>query len=106
MTGLIGFANSGGLGIALPQDIFAWNRGRTGGALDLREGFGYAPDDLAFGVDYHPLWVSETVEYYGPLEPEMGRWITSGSVSTSYVLYSPYSSASAHLDSCQSPTYA
>ena len=25
MTGLVSFANSGGLGLALPQDIFGWN---------------------------------------------------------------------------------
>ena len=43
MTGLIGFANNGGLGLALPQDIFAFNNGGTGGALDLREPFGVMP---------------------------------------------------------------
>src|SRR5690606_3014281 len=37
MGGLIGFANNGGLGLALPYNIFAFNDGGTGGALDLRE---------------------------------------------------------------------
>jgi hypothetical protein len=37
MTGLIDFANGGGKGLSLPQDIFAFNSGGTGGALDLRD---------------------------------------------------------------------
>jgi len=37
MTGLVSFANSGGLGLSLPADFFAWNNGGTGGALDLRD---------------------------------------------------------------------
>ena len=31
MAGLVGFANGGGLGLALPADIFDWNNGGTGG---------------------------------------------------------------------------
>ena len=34
MSGLVGFANIGGLGLSLPDDIFAWNDGGTGGALE------------------------------------------------------------------------
>jgi hypothetical protein len=37
MTGLVAFANGGGLGLSLPDDFFAWNGGGTGGALDLRD---------------------------------------------------------------------
>jgi hypothetical protein len=37
MTGLVAFANGGGLGLSLPDDYFAWNGGGTGGALDLRD---------------------------------------------------------------------
>ena len=37
MTGLIDFANNGGVGLSLPTDIFAWNNGGAGGALDLHD---------------------------------------------------------------------
>ena len=39
MTGLVGFANGGGLDLSLPVDIFAWNNGGAGGALDLHDYF-------------------------------------------------------------------
>jgi Putative Ig domain len=57
MTGLIAFANGGGAGLALPADIFAWNDGGTGGALDLH--------DYAMGGDvgYYPQWVDNTRAY-------------------------------------------
>jgi hypothetical protein len=31
MSGLVAFANDGGLGLALPTDTFAWNNGGSGG---------------------------------------------------------------------------
>jgi hypothetical protein len=37
MEGLVTFANLGGKGLSLPTDIFAWNNGGTGGALDLHD---------------------------------------------------------------------
>jgi hypothetical protein len=57
MTGLVGFANGGGLGLSLPLNIFAWNNGGTGGALDLH--------DYAMGGDvgYYPDWVNNTRAY-------------------------------------------
>jgi len=57
MNGLIGFANAGGLGLSLPDDIFAWNNGGSGGALDLH--------DRAMGGDvgYYPQWVNNTTNY-------------------------------------------
>lgn len=57
MTGLVGFANGGGKGLALPSDIFAWNNGGSGGALDLH--------DYAMGGDagYYPDWVQNTTNY-------------------------------------------
>ncbi|RLC53660.1 MAG: hypothetical protein DRH89_10375, partial [Candidatus Cloacimonadota bacterium] len=57
MSGLLGFANAGGLGLSLPTDIFVWNNGGTGGALDLH--------DYAMGGDcgYYPQWVNETETY-------------------------------------------
>jgi hypothetical protein len=67
MTGLVGFANGGGLGLSLPQDIFAWNSGGTGGALDLRDGV------MAGDVGYYPQWVDETRDYLGAPDPATGR---------------------------------
>ena len=57
MSGLVDFANGGGRGLALPEDVFAWNDGGSGGALDL--------DDYAMGGDvgYYPQWYNNTVTY-------------------------------------------
>lgn len=63
MTGLVGFANGGGLGLSLPNDIFAWNNGGSGGALDLEEGDGYGTGWLDHDCGYYPNWVNETREY-------------------------------------------
>ena len=63
MTGLVAFANGGGLGLTLPDDIFAWNNGGTGGALDLEEGDGYGTGWLDHDCGYYPAWVTETEEY-------------------------------------------
>ncbi|HDQ72650.1 MAG TPA: DUF11 domain-containing protein [Chloroflexi bacterium] len=67
MTGLVSFANGGGKGLSLPQDIFAWNNGGTDGALDLH--------DRAMGGDvgYYPQWVNNTRDYLGTPDPETGR---------------------------------
>ena len=67
MNGLVNFANVGGLGLALPDDIFAWNRGGAGGALDLH--------DYAMGGDvgYYPQWEDNTREYLGDPDPATGR---------------------------------
>jgi hypothetical protein len=67
MTGLVAFANGGGLGLDLPHDIFAWNSGGAGGALDLR--------DYAMGGDvgYYPDWVNNTKTYLGNPDPATGR---------------------------------
>ena len=63
MTGLVDFANNGGLGLSLPQDIFEWNNGGTNGALDLEEGDGYGSGWLDHDCGYYPEWVNETREY-------------------------------------------
>jgi len=57
MTGLVAFANGGGLGLSLPDNIFAYNNGGTGGTLDLH--------DYAMGGDcgYYPQWVNNTRAY-------------------------------------------
>ncbi len=57
MTGLVAFANGGGRGMSHAADIFAWNNGGTGGALDLHD---YA---MAGDVGYYPQWVNETRSY-------------------------------------------
>ena len=57
MSGLVGFANGGGKGLALPQDLFAWNYGGHEGALDLRDGV------LCNDVGYYPDWVVCTSNY-------------------------------------------
>jgi len=62
MTGLIGFANNGGLGLSHPQDIFKWNNGGTDGALDLEEGDGYGTGWLDHDCGYSG-WVDETRTY-------------------------------------------
>jgi hypothetical protein len=63
----VAFANGGGLGRDLPHDIFAWNSGGAGGALDLR--------DYAMGGDvgYYPDWVNNTKTYLGNPDPATGR---------------------------------
>ncbi|NQT94115.1 MAG: DUF4832 domain-containing protein, partial [Lentisphaerae bacterium] len=57
MSGLVDFANGGGKGLSLPTDIFEWNNGGTGGALDLH--------DYAMGGDvgYYPDWYDNTTGY-------------------------------------------
>ena len=57
MSGLVGFANGGGKGLSLPEDIFAWNNEGSGGALDLHD---YAMCD---DVGYYPAWVQCTRNY-------------------------------------------
>jgi uncharacterized repeat protein (TIGR01451 family) len=66
MAELVSFANNGGLGLALPQDIFAFNNGGTDGALDLREVTW--PD-----AGLYPQWVDETRAYLGTPDPATGR---------------------------------
>ena len=63
MTGLVGFADAGGLGLSLPAGFFAWNDGGLGGALDLMEGDGYGSGPLDQDCGYYPNWVNETREY-------------------------------------------
>lgn len=57
MTGLVGFANGGGLSLSLPENIFAWNNGGTDDALDLHD---YA---MSGDVGYYPDWVNNTRTY-------------------------------------------
>jgi hypothetical protein len=59
MTGLVGVANNGGLGLSLPTDIFAWDNGGTNGALDLHDYF--AVGDL--GNPDRSTWAQRTRAY-------------------------------------------
>ncbi|MBD3383971.1 hypothetical protein GF407_03500 [candidate division KSB1 bacterium] len=63
MQGLIAFANNGGKGLDLPDDIFAFNNGGSGGALDLEEGDGYGSGWLDHDCGYYPNWIQETRIY-------------------------------------------
>jgi len=57
MDGLVSFANGGGLGLSLPQDIFE--------GLYVRE---TSPD-----AGYYPTWVDNTRNYLGIPDPVTGR---------------------------------
>ncbi len=63
MNGLIAFANAGGLRTAYPKNLFRWNRGGRGGALDLREGDGYGRGAMKMDCGYYPDWVNETRKF-------------------------------------------
>ena len=65
MNGLVAFANGTGCGGAYTATpgLFTWNRGGTGGALDLREGDGYGSGDLDHDCGYYPNWIEETRAY-------------------------------------------
>ncbi len=88
MTGLIDFANGGGLGLSLPTDIFAWNNGGSGGALDLH--------DYAMGGDcgYYPQWYNNTVNYLASnSDVNVIIWSWCGQVDEKYaagLLFSDY----------------
>jgi hypothetical protein len=45
------------LGLSLPNNIFAWNNGGSGGALDLHDGA------MGGDVGYYPQWVNNTRAY-------------------------------------------
>ncbi len=81
MTGLVGFANAGGKGLSLGRNIFAWNHGGTGGALDLHD---YA---MADDVGYFPQWVNSTRAYLndpGNAPTNVVMWSWCGQVSSKY----------------------
>jgi hypothetical protein len=67
MTGLVSFASGGGLDLSLPADIFAWNDGGTGGALDLED---YA---MPLDLGYYPGWVNGTRDFLGDPDTQTGR---------------------------------
>jgi hypothetical protein len=81
MTGLVEFANGGGLGLSLPDDIFAWNNGGTDGALDLHD---YA---MSGDAGYYPDWVDNTRDYLDDPDNEDVNviiWSWCGQVDAKY----------------------
>jgi len=63
MNGLVAFMNANG---ATPN-LYAWNNGGTGGALDLHDGA------MAGDVGYYPDWVNYTRTYLGTPDGVTGR---------------------------------
>jgi len=63
MNGLIAFMNGKGY----THNLYAWNKGGTGGALDLHD---YA---MSGDVGYYPDWVNNTRRYLGNPDPVTGR---------------------------------
>ena len=61
MNGLVAFANGGGRGLTLPADIFAYNNGGTGGALDLADTPFSGANDL--GNPDRTEWATATRDY-------------------------------------------
>jgi hypothetical protein len=98
MTGLINFANNGGKELSLPDSIFAWNNGGSGGALDLHD---YA---MSGDVGYYPDWVNETRSYLDdPSNSDVNviMWSWCGQVSGKYcsgVLWDEYLSPMTQLE--------
>ena len=96
MNGLVEFANNGGKGLSLPDNIFAFNNGGTGGALDLEDGDGYGDGWLDHDCGYYPNWVEETREYLNdPSHSDVNviMWSWCGQVSSKYssgVLWDEY----------------
>lgn len=103
MSGLVAFMN----GLGYPEDLYAWNEGGTGGALDLDD---YAMDG---DVGYYPDWVNNTRAYLGPVDPATGRgtgvnaevnviiWSWCGQIEEKYVantLFSEYLDPMAQLE--------
>lgn len=97
MSGLVGFANGGGLGLSLPDNIFAWNNGGTGGALDLH--------DYAMGGDcgYYPQWVNNTRNYLGVPDLETGRGTNNSDVNV--IIWSWCGQASGRTEQSMIDTY-
>jgi len=75
MAALVSFANNGGLGLSLPENIFQFSAsGNNGGAyLHLFEGDEYGDGELDHDCGYFPQWVDETRAYLGNPNPDTGR---------------------------------
>lgn len=98
MTGLVAFADGGGKSMQYGPKMFAWNRGGTGGALDLH--------DYAMGGDagYYPQWVNNTRSYLdasGHEDVNVVMWSWCGQVDSKYAagrLFSEYLTPMSQLE--------
>jgi hypothetical protein len=104
MSGLVAFANAGGLGFSYSQDLFTWNGGGSGGALDLQEGSGYGAGPLSNDCGYYPDWVIETRDFLNnPANSEINViiWSWCGQVTsrTNETIVSTYLEPMAQLES-------
>lgn len=97
MTGLVDFANGGGLGLLFPTDIFQWNNGGSGGALDFH--------DYAMGGDvgYYPQWVDNTRSYLGGPDPGTGMGTNNNDVNV--IIWSWCGQASSRTEQAMIDTY-
>lgn len=90
MSGLVTFANGGGKGLSLPDDIFAWNNGGIDGALDLHG------NAMGGDVGYYPQWVDNTKNYLEDTQNadvNVVMWSWCGQVDSKYAnnsLFSEY----------------
>ncbi|MFA5113975.1 MAG: hypothetical protein WC529_06765 [Candidatus Margulisiibacteriota bacterium] len=92
MTGLIAFANGGGLGLSLPNNIFQYSAsGSSGGTyLHMFEGNG---SYLANDCGYYPDWVNETREYldsHPTINVIMWSWCGQASSRTEQTMIDTY----------------
>jgi hypothetical protein len=97
MSGLVAFANGGGLGLDLPDDIYAWNSGGSDGALDLRD---YAMDG---DVGYYPDWVDNTKSYLGTPVTSTGRGVNHPEINV--VIWSWCGQAASRTEETMISTY-
>ncbi len=84
MTGLVGFANAGGLGLSYPTNYFAFNDGGGGGALDLRDRDIPGASDL--GNPDRSAWATATRNYLdNPANDDVNTivWSWCGQADTS-----------------------
>lgn len=78
---LVNFANGGGKGLSLPEDIFAWNNGGLDGALDLHD------HAMTGDVGSYPDWVNKTRAYLDDpqgADVNVVMWAWCGQVSLRY----------------------
>jgi len=97
MTGLVDFVNGGGLGLTHPDDLFAWNNGGAGGALDLHDRF--RSGDL--GNPDRTTWAVRTRDYLGEAangDVNVIMWSWCGQADTSAANISLYLSTMSLLE--------
>lgn len=62
MSGLVAFANGGGLGLSLPDNIFEWNNGGVGGALSRPT----IPTEITTGTNWSTTTATTTATATAP----------------------------------------